>query len=63
MITPIRPLRTKLIHISQSYWTSFRSYEIILEMGTVHGIGLQMQCSIVYTNPLLQKTLNPIRIV
>jgi len=24
------------IHISPSYWTIFRSFDIILEMGTVH---------------------------
>jgi len=31
MITPVNPLRTKLIHISPSYWTIYRSFEIILE--------------------------------
>jgi len=38
MITPISPLLTSLIHISPSYWTIHRSFEIILEMGTVHRV-------------------------
>ena len=32
--------------ISPSWWTIYRSFEIILKMGTVHWIGLQIQCSI-----------------
>ena len=39
-------LRTRLIHISPSCWRIYRSFEIIHEMGTVHLIGLQTQCSI-----------------
>jgi len=35
MLTPVRPLCTRLIHINPSYWTIYRSFEIILEMGTV----------------------------
>jgi len=31
MITPVSPLRARLIHISPSYWTIYRSFEIILE--------------------------------
>ena len=31
MTTPVSPLRTRLIHISPSYWTISRSFEIILE--------------------------------
>jgi len=46
MIAPVSPLLTRLIHICPSYWTIFRSFDIILEMGTVHWIGLQTQCSI-----------------
>jgi len=46
MITSVSPLRTRLIHISPSYRTIYRSFEIILEMGTVHWIGIQIQCSI-----------------
>jgi len=46
MITPESPPLTRLIHIRPSYWTIFRSFGIILEMGTVCWIGLQMQCSI-----------------
>jgi len=46
MITPASPLLITLVHISPSYWTIYRSFEIILEMGTVHWIGLHIQCSI-----------------
>jgi len=46
MRTPVGPLRTRLIHIRPSYWTLFRSFEIILERGVAHWIGLQIQCSI-----------------
>jgi len=49
------PLLTRLIHMSSSCWTSYRSFEISLEMGTIHWIGLQIQRSI---NPLLQKTFS-----
>jgi len=45
MITPVRSLLTRLIRIRPSYWKKFRSFSIVLEMGTVHWIGLQMQCS------------------
>jgi len=31
VITPVSTLRTKLIHISSSYWTIYRSFETILE--------------------------------
>jgi len=31
MITPVRPLRTRIIYISPSYWTVYHSFEIILE--------------------------------
>jgi len=46
MRTPVGPLRTRLIHIRPSYWTLFRSFEIILERGVAHWIRLQIQCSI-----------------
>ena len=36
MITPVSPLPTRLIYIIPSYSTFYRSFEIILEMGTVH---------------------------
>jgi len=45
-VTPVSHPLTRLIHISPSCWTIYRSFEIILEMGTVHGIELQIQCSI-----------------
>jgi len=46
MITPVSHVRTRLIHLSPSCWTIYRSFDIILEIGTVHWIGLQIQCSI-----------------
>ena len=50
MITPVSPLLTRLIHISPSYWTILRSFEIILEWELC--IGFQIQCSIaVVLNP------------
>jgi len=63
-ITPASPLLTTLVHISQSYWIIHRSFKIILEMGTVHWIGLHIQCSIsgvgklVKWQSFLQKTKN-----
>ena len=53
-----------LVHISPSCWTIYRSFEIILEMVTVHWIGLHIQCSIsgvgkfVKWQSFLQKTKN-----
>jgi len=46
MITPVSHPLTRLIHIIPNCWTIYRSFEIILEMGTVHWIELQIQCSI-----------------
>jgi len=63
-ITPASPLLTMLVHISPSCWTIYRSFEIILEMVTVHWIGLHIQCSIsgvgkfVKWQSFLQKTKN-----
>jgi len=31
MIKLVVPLRTRLVYISPSYWTSYRSFEIIFE--------------------------------
>ena len=45
MITPVS-LLTRLIQISPCCWTIYRSFKIILDMGTVHWIELQIQCSI-----------------
>jgi len=46
MITPVNPLRTRLIHISPSYWAIYCSFEIILKLCTVYWIGIKIQCSI-----------------
>jgi len=45
-VTPVSHPLTRLIHISPSCWIIYRSFEIILEMGTVHRIELQIQFSI-----------------
>jgi len=42
----VSPLLPMLIHISPSYWTIYRWFEIVLEMGSLHWFGLQIQCSI-----------------
>ena len=42
MITPVSPVRTRLIHISLSYWTIYRSFEIILAWGP--STGLEFKC-------------------
>jgi len=31
MITPVSPLRIRLIHISRSNWTIYRWFEIVIE--------------------------------
>jgi len=46
VITPVSHPLTRLIHISPSCWTIYRSFEIILEIGTVILTELQIQCSI-----------------
>jgi len=65
IITPIIPLCLviRLIHIiNMSCWTICRSFKIILEMGTVHWIGLQIQCSIPgVTNVVPVGTKSPAR--
>jgi len=38
MITQISPLRTRLIHVIPSYWTVYRSFEIIVECGLSIGL-------------------------
>jgi len=43
MITPVNPLRLRLIHMSPSYRTVYRSFEIILKW--VLSIGLESKCS------------------
>jgi len=45
-VTPVSHPLTRLIHISPSCWTIYRSFEITLEMGTVHWVELKIQCSI-----------------
>jgi len=54
MITPVIPLRTRLIYISPSYLTIYRSFEIILEwkLSTYWNSNPMF-----YANPLLQKNI------
>ena len=54
MITPVNPPRLRLLHISPSYQTVYRSFEIILEWV------LSMDWNsnpMFYANPLLQKNI------
>ena len=44
MITPVDPPRLRLIHISPSYQTVYRSFEIILEC--VLSIGLEFKSNV-----------------
>ena len=60
-VTPVSHPLTRLIHISPSCWTIYRSFEITLEMGTVHWIELQIQCSIQID--CFKKTFSPIWIM
>ena len=46
MMKIVSLVRTRLIHISSSYWKSYRSFEIILVMGTFDWIGIEIQCSV-----------------
>jgi len=55
-----KPLRTRLIHISQSYWTIYHSFEIILEWEL--SIALELKFNVL-CNPLLQNTFNRIWII
>jgi len=46
MLTPVSPLRTRLIHISPSCWTIYRSFEIILKMEL--STGLDFKSNVLY---------------
>ena len=41
-VTPVSHPLTRLIRISPSCWAIYRSFEITLEMGTVHWVELQI---------------------
>ena len=45
MVTPVNLLRFRLIHISPSYWTVYRSLEIILECVLSIGLEFKSKCS------------------
>ena len=64
MITPVNPprLRLRLIHISPSYQTVYRSFIVwnYSGMGTVYWIGIQIQCSM--QTHCFKKTFNLILI-
>ena len=59
--TPVSHPLTRLIHISPNCWTIYRLFEITLEMGTVHWVELQIQCSIQIH--CFKKTFSPIWIM
>ena len=44
MITPVSPLRTRLVHVSPIYWIIFCSFEIILERKL--SIGLEFKVNV-----------------
>jgi len=56
MITPVNPPRLRLIHISPSYQTVYRSFEIILEC--ILFIVLELN-PMFYANPLFQINIQP----
>ena len=56
-VTPVSHPPTRLIHICPSCWIIYRSFEITLEMGTVHWIELQIQCSV--QTHCFKKTFSP----
>jgi len=60
-VTPVTHPLSRLIHINPSCWIIYRSFEIALEMGTVHWIELQIQCSIQIH--CFKKTFSPIWII
>jgi len=55
LITPVNLLRTRLIYISPSYWTIYRSFEIILQLEPSADWNVN---PMFHANPLLQKTFN-----
>ena len=60
MITPVNPPRLRLIHISLSYQTVCRSFEIILEW--VLSIGLEFKSNVLFKTHCFKKTFNLILI-
>jgi len=56
MITPFNPPRLRLIHISPSYQTVYRSFEIILEW--VLSIGLEFKSKCCMQTHCFKKTFN-----
>jgi len=60
MITPARPVRTRLIHISPSSWTIFRSFQIILEREL--SIALEFKFNVLCKS-IGSKNVNLIRII
>ena len=60
-VAPVSHPLTGLTHICPSCWTIYRSFEITLEMGAVHWIESQIQCSIQIHS--FKKTFMPIWIM
>jgi len=42
MKTPVSPLRTRLTHISPSYWNIYCLFEVILEGGLFTGLEFKL---------------------
>jgi len=55
MITLFSPLRTRLIHISPSYWKMYRWFDVIVDWELFVGWNRN---PMFYENPLLQKPFN-----
>jgi len=55
MITLFSPLRTRLIHISPSYWKMYRWFDVIVDWELFVGWNRNLMF---YENPLLQKPFN-----
>jgi len=56
IITPVNPPRLRLIHISPSYQTVYRSFEIILEW--VYSVGLEFKSNVLCKPVASKKTFN-----
>ena len=61
-MSPSKSLRTRLIHVSPSYWTTYCSFEIILEWGL--SIGLELKLNVLFMQiHCFKKKFNLIRII
>ena len=54
MITPVNPPRLRLVHISPSYQTVYRSFEIIFEL--ILSVGLEFKSNVL-CKPIASKNI------